>query len=167
MTGGCRERSADGKLQEMPEALPDDDIYDTSLRSQNAKQLRENGWLCRRRLVCSLGFAAASRGLGRPPRCSLRRPSQTTTYTTHLSAPRMQSNSGIMASHVLKEPAAYGLVLVVGRLGAPLGPREETAPTLRLRDGAAIHVVAALRVPTPLEEGGERIRRGRGRRQVG
>ena len=47
MTGGCRERSADGKLQEMPEALPDDDIYDTSLRSQNAKQLRENGWLCR------------------------------------------------------------------------------------------------------------------------
>ena len=45
LTGGCRERSADGKLQEMPEALPDDDIYDTSLRSQNAKQLRENGWL--------------------------------------------------------------------------------------------------------------------------
>ena len=65
MTGGCRERSADGKLQEMPEALPDDDIYDTSLRSQNAKQLRENGWLCRNCIVLKSATALAAVGVCR------------------------------------------------------------------------------------------------------
>ena len=93
----------------------------------------------------------------------------TTTTTTAATTTTESTTTPALAwtSHVPKERAAYLLVCVSGRLGAPPGPREETAPTLLLADFAAIYVIAALRVPTPLEEGGERIRRGRGRRQVG